>query len=144
MPPSLVGLKVLEPPTLYGHDLHTYLVTYTEIHFCTGEGREGGGGGSLCCFVIKFTHISLSYLRLLLDLDKIFSQLRSDIELLSKFEKEWEELNVWLSDNKSMMEVSTYSSPSGVGVAASPARLRGKHQVREVLLYTNTSIVLCQ
>ncbi len=71
------------------------------------------------------------------DLEFLFGVLASEYELIMKFHKEYEELNVWLTDTRSMLEVipspshSTGGGGMGMGGAsASPALLRGKHHVR--------------
>lgn len=73
--------------------------------------------------------ISLHF-RILKELNELSSVLRSDAELVTRFYKEYEDLNVWLTDTHSMLEVrGPTSTPGLMGVAASPAQLRGKHQV---------------
>lgn len=67
------------------------------------------------------------------DLEELHAVLVAEGELAVKFAKEFEELHVWLTDTRSMLEVT--GSPSGaagmtMGVVASPALLRGKQQVR--------------
>ncbi len=70
--------------------------------------------------------------RLVADLDELNTVLVAECEVAVKFEKEYEELNVWLTDTRSMLEVTGSPSSAGttMGVTASPALLRGKHQVR--------------
>ena len=70
--------------------------------------------------------------RLVSELAELSTMLMAECELAVKFEKEYEELHVWLTDTRSMLEVTgSPSSASGsiMGVPASAALLRGKHQV---------------
>ena len=67
---------------------------------------------------------------LLKELDGLFSLLVSEAEVVSRFHKEYEELNVWLTDTRGMLEV-TPTTPGLMGVAATPAQLRGKQQVSD-------------
>ena len=54
----------------------------------------------------------------------------SEYKKIEKFHKVFEELNLWMTDTRSMLEVTGSSSnPGGMGVPASAAQLRGKHQV---------------
>ena len=62
-------------------------------------------------------------------LDELQTVLTAECDVAVKFEKEFEELNVWLTDTRSMLEV-TGSPSSTMGVPASAALLRGKYQVR--------------
>jgi hypothetical protein len=69
------------------------------------------------------------------ELDELYETLIAESELVLKFSKEYEELHVWLTDTQSMLEVTVSpSNPGGMGVPASPAQLRGKHQVRGVAM----------
>ena len=67
------------------------------------------------------------------DLEELHTVLIAECEVAVKFQKEYEELNVWMTDTRSMLEVTgSPSSAAGttMGVPASTALLRGKHQVR--------------
>ncbi len=66
----------------------------------------------------------------------MFSQLVGDMELLTRFHRVWEDLSVWATDTKSVLDVastpSTSSSSSHARVTTTPhssALLRGKQQV---------------
>ena len=102
------------------------------MHHLTLELNEALWG-----FILSLT-ITTPIYRLLLELDEAFSTLAGDTELLTKFQKAWEDIGVWVSDTKSMLEVSTAtSSPrhaSRMGGAAphSSALLRGKQQVQTI------------
>ena len=58
----------------------------------------------------------INFARLLLELDEVFSQLVGDMELLTRFHRVWEDLSVWATDTKSVLDVastpSTSSSPN--------------------------------
>ena len=70
--------------------------------------------------------------RLLSEVEELASKLQSESDLLGRFYKELEELQLWASDTKSMIG-SDGSHSNGVATSAQPltsvAQLRGKHQV---------------
>ena len=69
--------------------------------------------------------------RLFSEVEELSSKLQSESDLLGRFYKELEELQVWTSDTKSMLGSGSHSN--GVATSAQPltsvAQLRGKHQV---------------
>ena len=69
--------------------------------------------------------------RLLSEVEELTSKLQSESDLLGRFYKELEELQLWASDTKSMLGSGSHSN--GVATSAQPltsvAQLRGKHQV---------------
>ena len=84
----------------------------------------------LVLFVLGITSFVLYKYRIVKELDDLYTLLVSEAEVISRFHKEYEELNVWLTDTKGMLEVTgSPTTPGLMGVPASPAQLRGKHQV---------------
>ena len=65
-------------------------------------------------------------------MESLTSNLQSKSDLLSRFYKELEDLQLWASDTKSMLGSGSHGN--GVAGSAQPltsvAQLRGKHQVR--------------
>ena len=72
------------------------------------------------------------------EFDDLFSQLVNELKLVTKFHKEYEELNVWLTDTRDILEVTDAPlNPGGMEPPSNPAQLRGKHQVSsKVILVT--------
>ena len=82
--------------------------------------------------IINFNSLSTAtFSRLFSEVEELSSKLQSESDLLGRFYKELEELQVWTSDTKSMLGSGSHSN--GVATSAQPltsvAQLRGKHQV---------------
>ena len=69
--------------------------------------------------------------RLLSEVEALASNLQNESDLLGRFYKDLEDLQLWTSDTKSMLGSGSHSN--GVATSAQPltsvAQLRGKHQV---------------
>ena len=81
---------------------------------------------------VQFYQLVISfYNRFVIETEKLSSQLQNEFDLITQFYDELYDLQLWMSDTLSMLQLSaTTGQTSSANGTTSVSQLRGKHQVR--------------